>query len=69
MEGLSLEQGNIIKDMRNLFILKKEQNYTAIKDIRNLLNQKKKLKQLNIEYLEILTIFSSMKKNKITINQ
>ena len=29
MESLSLEKENIIKDMRNLFRLKKEQNYNA----------------------------------------
>ena len=33
MESLSLEEGNIIKDIRNLFRLKKELNYTATKDI------------------------------------
>ena len=31
MESLSLEKGNIIKDLRNLFRLKKELSYTAIK--------------------------------------
>ena len=35
MEKLGLEEENIIKDIRNLFRLKKEQNYTEIKDIRN----------------------------------
>ena len=34
MESLSLEEGNIIKDIRNLFRLKKELNYTATKDIK-----------------------------------
>ena len=34
METLSLEEENIIKDIRNIFRLKKEQNYNAIKDIR-----------------------------------
>ena len=32
---LSLEKENIIKDIRNIFKLKKELNYRAIKDIRN----------------------------------
>ena len=32
---VSLEEENIIKDIRNLFTLKKELNYTTIKDIRN----------------------------------
>ena len=35
MESLSLEEENIVKDIRNLFRPKKELNYTAIKDIRN----------------------------------
>ena len=33
MKSLSLEEENIIKNMRNLFRLKKELNYTEIKDI------------------------------------
>ena len=43
MESLSLEVGNIIKDIRNLFRLKKKKklNYTAIKVIRNLSRQEK----------------------------
>ena len=56
MESLSLENENIIKDIGNIFRLKKELNYTAIKDIRNLFRLKKKPKQLKIEYLEILRI-------------
>ena len=37
MKSLSRKEENIIKDIRNLFRLKKEElNYTAIKDIRNL---------------------------------
>ena len=39
MESLSLEEENIIKDIINLFRLKKEKNRTAIKDIRNLFRQ------------------------------
>ena len=41
MESLSLEEENIIKDIRNLLRLKKGQNYTAVKDIRNLFRQAK----------------------------
>ena len=41
MEGLSLEEENIIKDTRNLFRLKKEQNYSAVKDIRNFFRPEK----------------------------
>ena len=51
IKNLSPEEENIIKDIRNLFRLKKELNYTAIKDIRHVfLEEKKKLKQLKIEY-------------------
>ena len=38
------EEEKIIKDRRNLFTLKKELNYTAIKDIRKLFRLKEKLK-------------------------
>ena len=73
MENPRPEDENIIKDIRNLFRPKKELNYTAIKDIGNLFRlekEKKKLKKLKIEYLEILRIFLSMKKKKkIIINQ
>ena len=37
MQSLSLEEENIIKDITNPFRLKKELNYTAVKDIRSLL--------------------------------
>ena len=41
MGSPSLEEENIIKDVRNLFWLKKEIDDTAIKDIRNLFRLKK----------------------------
>ena len=70
METLGLKEENIIKDIRNLFRLKQELNYTAIKDIRKLLVKKKKLYQLKMEYLEILRVLLRMKmKKKIIINQ
>ena len=34
MESLRPKEENIIKDIRNLFRLKREQNYTAVKDIK-----------------------------------
>ena len=37
MQNLSLEEENIIKDITNPFRLKKELNYTAVKDIKSLL--------------------------------
>ena len=69
MKMLSLEKESIIKDIRNLCRLKKEQNDTAIKDVRNLFRLEKKLKQLKIEYSEILRTVLSIKKKKIIINQ
>ena len=68
MKSLKLKEENIIKDIRNLFRLKKEQNYTGIKNIRNPLRLEKKLKHLQTEYLMILRIFL-IKKNKIIVNQ
>ena len=41
MESSSLEEEKIIKDVRNLFRLKKQIDDTAIKDIRNLFRLKK----------------------------
>ena len=41
MENLRSKEERIIKDIRNIFRLKKEQNDTGIKDIRNLFRLKK----------------------------
>ena len=41
MKSLSLEKENTIKDITNLFRLRKELNYVAIKDIRNLFRVEK----------------------------
>ena len=46
MESLSLKKENLIEDIRNLFRLKKELNYTGIKDIRNLFRQEKEAKTI-----------------------
>ena len=40
-DSLNLEEQKLIKDVKDLFTLKKELNYTAIKDIRNLFRLKK----------------------------
>ena len=48
--NLRPEEENVIKDVRNVFRLKKELNYTAIKDITNLFRLEIKLKRLKIEY-------------------
>ena len=42
------QEEKIIKDIRNLFRLKKEQNDTPMKDIRNLFRIKKEIKELKI---------------------
>ena len=50
------EEGNIIKDVRNLFRLEKKLKKkidTTIKDTRNIFRLEKKMKNLKIEYLEI----------------
>ena len=46
MESLSLEEESIVKDIRNLFRLKKELNYTAIKDVRILFRLEKETKAI-----------------------
>ena len=51
MENPRSEEEKIIKYIRNHFRLKKQLNYTAIKDLRNLFRREKTLKQLKIEYL------------------
>ena len=43
MKSLSLEEENVIKDVRNLFRLK---NNTVIKSIRNLFRQEKETKSI-----------------------
>ena len=48
--NLSLEEGNIIKNIRSIFRLKNDLNYTAIKDIRNLFRLKKKQTKVVKEY-------------------
>ena len=44
MESLSLEERNIIKDIRNLFRQKKELDYTAVKDLFRLKKETKAIK-------------------------
>ena len=64
MESLSLEEENIIKDIRNLFRLKKEQNYTAIKDIRNLFRQEKETKAIKDRILRDIKNISEPEKEE-----
>ena len=46
MENPRSQEEKIIKDIRNLFRLEKEQNYSAVKDIRNLFRQEKETKAI-----------------------
>ena len=46
MENPRSEEENIIEDVRNLFRLKKELNYTAIKNIRKLFKLGKETKAI-----------------------
>ena len=46
MKNPKPKKGKIIKNIRNLFRSKKEQNDAAIKAIRNLFRLKRKLKEL-----------------------
>ena len=49
MENPRFEEEKIVKDIRNLFRLKKELNYTAIKDITNLFRREKETKAIKAE--------------------
>ena len=42
MESLIIDKRNIIKDIKNIFRLKEELNYSAIRNIRNLFRLEKK---------------------------
>ena len=46
MENPSPEEEDIIKDIRNLFRLEKELNYTPIKDTRNIFRLQKEIKAI-----------------------
>ena len=46
MKNSMLEQEETINDIRNLFTLRKELNYTAIKGIKNLFRLKKETKAI-----------------------
>ena len=51
IKNLSPEEENIIKDIRNLFRLKKELSYTAIKNIRDLFRLEKETKKIKDKML------------------
>ena len=63
-DGEDLEEENIIKDIRNLFRLEKEQNYTPIKGIGNFFKQEKETKAVNDRVLRnIKNLFQHEKEN------
>ena len=64
MENPRPEEENIIKGIKNLFILENELNYTVIKHIRKLFRLQKETKVIK----DIKNLFS-MKKKKIVMNQ
>ena len=51
MENPTPEEEKIIKDIKNLFRLKKELNCTAIKDKKNLVRREKETKEINCRIL------------------
>ena len=66
MKSLSLEEENIIKDIRNLFRIKKELNYTAIKDTKNLFRLEKETKALKPVRVRIFRV-TIILKTKVTV--
>ena len=69
MKNWKLEEERMIKDIRNLFRLKKELNYTAIKDIGNRFRQQKETKEIKDRILRDIKNLFSMEKKKIIVNQ
>ena len=69
MESSSLEGENTIQDVRNLFRLKKEIDYTTVKDKKSLFRLKKENKVIKDRILrDIRIVFWSLKKKKTIIN-
>ena len=64
MKNPRAEEEKIIKDIRNLFRLKKEQTDTARKDIRNLFNLKKEIKGTKDLTLRNIKIFLEYEKEE-----
>ena len=70
MENPRSEEEEKIKNIRNLFRLKQEQNNTEIKDISNLFRLKKEVKGItDIVLRNIKNLFEYEKKSKIIINE
>ena len=64
MKSLSLEEENIIHDIRNLFRLKKELNYTTVIDIRNLFRLERKAKVIREKVRDIKNRFDHEEEEK-----
>ena len=70
MKNPKPEEENIIEDVRIFFRLKKELNYTAIKDITNLFRLKKETKAIKDRILQdIQNIFGQKEEQNYYINQ
>ena len=64
MENQKPEEEKIIKDIRNLFRLKKELNYTAIKDITNIFRLEKETKAIKNRIIrDIKSLFEHEEEN------
>ena len=64
LESLSLDEENIVKDIRNLLRLKKELNYTPIKGIKNLFWLEKETKAIR----SIRNPFEHEEENPVRVN-
>ena len=64
MENVSPDEEQIIKDIRNNFRLKREWNYTAIKDIGNLFRPEKENKGIKDRILrDVKNLFEHEEEN------
>ena len=68
MESVSLKEKNVIIDIINLFRLKKELNYTAIKDVRTLFRLEKETKAIKDRTLRDIKNPLEREEEKIVIN-
>ena len=65
MENPRLEEENIIKDIKNLFRLKKEQDYAEIKDITNFFKLEKETKTIKDRIIrDIKNVFEHEKEEE-----
>ena len=69
MEKPRSEEERIIKDIRNLFRLKKELDYTAIKDLRNLFRREKEAKVIKDRILRDIKNLFEHKEEDYALNE